>query len=357
MKKKNIKKPNNNKVLIIAAAVILAIGIAYLSFSGLLEGKISQATINKLAKDADLKILTESEERLLVSYDASKYYNDNNFDEESGIYLELEDGKIYLTNQDNKSRITGINEKIIFMINAANSCWGGGDNTYLLTENKNLYILYATEINSTVDTPMPGNGGIKTSVYNKIKNNEEQELHIKRINGNKKVLAFTKYEGDGRGISCGGPSKTIYTSDKKIRVIEAMFESETANIDTIHTGYIGNIGYFGLLEYPGNKLGITGEEKLKNSAGDDLVYKKVFWFGRKSGLKTRYVIVDENNDIYIETAGNYKSNDFSAMEDEVTLYSDTIKYVSYSSTEDLKLTIILSDGKNLVFETEILEIK
>jgi len=357
LKNKKQTKGINKTIVIIAA--VLALGIAYLSFSGILGGKISLTTIKELAKDKDLKIVTTTEEKILVSYINSDeaYTTDGELKEAYSIYLELEDGKIYLTNGDYSSRITDINEKVVFILDENNSCWLGGDDVYLLTENKNLYVLAATDINDTVDEPTPGNGGIKTTVYNKIKNNENQKLNIKRINGSHKVLAFTSFEGNPRGISCGSSAKVVYTSDKKLRIVTGN------NINTIHTGYIGTIGYFGLLEYPGNKLGISGKEKIKDLTGKDLVYKKVFYIGGETDINynSSYIIIDENNYIYIEKRENYdKFGDFGEMVDEVELYSTTLKYVSYSvANVDGKyiLRIKLSNNSNLIYETNELEIK
>lgn len=347
MKKKNIKKTNNNKILIIAAAVILAIGIAYISFSGILESKISLATIRDLAKDKNLKIVTTTAEKILVSYISGEdnYTTDGGFKEEYKIYLELEDGKIYLTNGDHSSRITDIAEKVIFMMKGQDGCATGLGTYYLLTENKNLYVLKPEMLNTLSDDWVSATP-ISDSILNKILGNKSQKLNLQRINGNYKVLAFTNYDIFSIG-GCTTNTTTVYTSDGKVRIIGD-------DLSTIHGRYTERIGYANLFGYEDNTLNIIGEGKVKNSAGEDLIYKKIFTFIPISGLDTHYVIIDENNYIYLETSKNYELS--SEIENKVKLYSSTIKYVSYSNPGD-KLIINLSNGKKLEFDTEDLEIK
>lgn len=344
-------------ILIIVLFLILIGIVSYLVFFNkgkitvnnnaiTISEKISMNTIRELAKDKSLKIVTTTEEKIPVSY----IYNENNSNldgtikEEFQIYLELKDGKIYLTNSDYSSEITDINEKIVFMVKRTDGCMLGRGYYYILTENKNLYVLSPEMLNSEglFDSPT----AISNKILSKIKANKSQKLGLKRINGNYKVLAFTNYSLHELG-GCTQYVTTVYTSDDKVRIIGD-------DLNTIHGKYTERIGYAKLFGYEDKTLNIVDEGKIKNSKGEDLIYKKIFTFIPTDGLVAHYVIIDENNYIYLETTKNYELS--SEIENKVKLYSSTIKYVSYSNPRN-KLIINLSNGKKLEFDTEDLEIK
>ncbi len=312
-----------------------------------LSEKQAIAKILELAKNPDLKIITKLETKILVSYIGSNNSSvENNWENEYGVYIELKEGKIYLTNKNYSSEITDINEKIIFMVTINTSGAGYGHDTYgFLTENKNVYALEPEMLNPEVLENRTSSVSISDQVKNKLLKNESQKLGLKRINGNYKVEAFTEYAG--MNLTTPYSVQTVYTDDNNIRLIDDM--------NYIHPRYISFCGTRHFLKiYKDKKLSISDDEKLQNSLKEDLIYKKIFNFGSiTSGIKTYYIIIDENNYIYVETQKNYNSSSSEGVENKVDLYSLTAKYVSHSiSKEGKKLTIKLSDGKQLVIEDE-----
>ena len=360
-------------IIVISAVVLLGIGCAvYLLFFNTnvknnnkittvaMPDKISLNTIKALAKiDKNIDDTFVNEIDLNINYDYLP----------SPGSIKIKNNQLYFNYEINdynyEIKIDNLKEKVIlikevnFLSPAIPEYF---PSIYILTESKNLYILN----DNVVKTNKNDEAYVEDDIFNllekmgcgatydgnkeKCKNWSTKELKeanedieemvsgfgFAKANKKHDVLAFTNLYKDSR---TSGGLPYVYTSDKKYRALddfsyiydgmtkEIYFwqaSSDNCPLNNIELDGCSN----GFLIYEDNNLSITGKKLIKNKNNELLKYKFIYIFGSNNKLKTDFIIVDENNDVYISTLDNYNKQiyDFKTLEDEVKLYSNS-KYI------------------------------
>lgn len=218
--------------------------------------KISMESIKELAKKSKIKIDTT-----LVT----KIHIDNEEGTGENIYLELEDGKVYLSLGRHRSLITSVKDKAVMIKNANNDCNTTKQNILILTENGDLFL---------IGSAYNGEQRFQYDVTDEIKKDSPIELPLDKLNSIKKerVLAFTEYHHNSSCRSCGKGDLVVITEANVPRVYNTMEEVKSMEKTEICGGPLDI--YMTIYEdgRAANKEGWT----LQNRYNNDLMVKETF---------------------------------------------------------------------------------
>lgn len=287
---------------------------------------VTLESIKKLAQNPNLKIETN----YATTFDLYGI----------GMVLQIRNGILYV-NYNNKSYVVkDVDEKFVGIVDAERDCYLEEMAVLFLTENGNLYSL-----RPGVSLVVGDDAHYRDEISYYLNNFDFIHLGLIRINGDEKVLAFSTLKGDGRGKNCGGSTKVVYTSDNKYKLVGDY------NINSLHDGHIATIGgsyNYGFRIYENKTISITGNEIIKNNNNQDLIFKKIFSFSWNEKLNTDFIVVDENNNLYVSTGRDNRV-------DKVKLYSNE-KFKDYSvkwdNTEISEVNIELNDGNSIVIKRD-----
>ncbi len=340
-----------NVVIVVLGLLVLGLG-GYIVYD-ILSDKTSKNSVEKneqsdkieLKEDLTLEKITTlaNDEELHLQKEYITEFNtcigDDSCSADKSLVLKIDANGLTAVYKNKILKVSDLDEKVIAMSSAQNSCDVLTMEVLFITEKGNIYILYRNENNNTI---YDGEYEEKSEFIKKLESaTTEIKLGLVKLNDEEKVIALSTYRGDSRGMTCGTGTTVAYMANGEYRyVMPGMAKKYDNHIDEAYV-FEGP----GFLIYPDNKLSITGESLLKNKKGEDLIFKKIFLFGYNDEIGSDFIIVDKNDDIYISTLVSAKNTHEYAV-DKVKLYSDK---VNFSSHELKKITCDSSgDAQNYI---------
>lgn len=208
------------------------------------------------------------------------------------IGIKIMEGELYLYSNDYMSKVIDLKEKVIALKKSLNGCDTIGGDVLILTEYGNLYIIPT------------GSGRFDTEVYNSLKFNIDISLDLKKIDtAGSKVLSFTTYINDSRGMTCGKAPSPVYTSSGLKSYVNNKLTSYIEIKDYVGIGENTAGLNPGFVIYSDNTISLDGVNKLKGSSGKNLRISEYYY-----GIDEKIYIIDMNNAFYsLSVKGNLKT--------------------------------------------------
>lgn len=251
--------------------------------------EVSKDSILKLAQNEDLYIDTDIQTSLAITQ--------NQYEDYEEIYLSYEDGGLYLVTNNHKVKVNNFTEKVVGIKDARNSCALEEDDILVLTSEGNVYKFASS---------CSGCDRYDDDFYKNFNNLNEINLDFVKVNNDTKVLAFTNYYGDFRGYSCGLGINHLYASDGKYYSYDNFVAATKIIKRMLPIGVSGVCDMLldcGILVYKDNTISIDGENLLKDSDGNNIIYND--GYVDVNGL---FYIMDKNNNLYIFELKRNESN-------------------------------------------------
>ncbi len=244
---------------------------------------VTREKIMELAGNSKLRINTEFTDSVLVSANS-----------EVEISLVYDDGLYLVGDNGHKVKVNNFNEKVVVIKDARNTCSLEWEDILILTEEGNLYLLEGTDPTDYIYK-------FESNFYQNFNEFESYDLKLKKLNGDKKVLAFTNYSTDTRNASCGWGTLAVYAEDEKyyyyknFQEVDHLIEEEI-----LPKGICRFSNNCGLLVFSDGTISNDGESLIKNSLGNNLIYKESYIDSVNESI---IYVVDVNNELAIFTFG------------------------------------------------------
>lgn len=169
------------------------------------EVKNSKESIKELNKELEKKLNTEFEDKIDIDY----------FEGSTNIELQNDGGILYITAGSYKSKVTDIDESIVQIVDAKNSCSLTSEDILILTEKGNLYKLAGGNTEQRLNK----------NIIAELKANKDVKLNLEKINNTDElVLGITVYYHYESCSTCGSGPVAIYTNREKYRLYDSLEE-------------------------------------------------------------------------------------------------------------------------------------
>lgn len=167
--------------------------------------KISKESIEELSKKLTKNLNTKFETKIEIDY----------FEKSKNIELRNEDGKLYIAVSSYKSAVTDIDDKVVQIVDAKNSCSLTAQDILILTEKGDLYRLESGDTETRLSKDVKDN----------LKKNKEVTLKLEKLNsGDEKVLGISNYYHYKECYTCGSGPVAVYTSKEQYKEYDTFKE-------------------------------------------------------------------------------------------------------------------------------------
>lgn len=282
--------------------------------------------------EKDLNLLDLEAHQLSMKIYCLNYIDETRCSEE--LSLNIKNGHLYLSDEHHELPVTS-SEKYITIYNTFNDCSSIYMTYLLLTDTGDLYAFKMDEFLKNLGVNIEE----EAKDFEKLFEKTSIELPLVQLNHDEKIIGISKFKEGYLHSTCGEGFPVVYSDKKEFLVVDL----ENKHLNKKFDGHIDEIGLMdsdGFLVYSDNSLSITGKEKIKNKKNELLVYKQIFLFNYNEGIKSDFIIIDENNDVYV-----------SSLEGGVRSYQDT-KLLNYQIGESF-LSLVLSNQETLQIQDKV----